>query len=81
MKQSACGCAGVFSALCAVELYATVFEKANALNKLEAFASLNGAAFYGLPPPTRHVTLAREQWEIPSSIPFGDTDVVPFNAG
>ena len=80
-KESGCGCAGVFTAHAAIELYAAAFEEAGALDKLEGFASRNGAAFYGLDPPTSSVTLVREEWKVPDSMPFGDTVVVPYKAG
>ncbi|WP_455204583.1 dihydroorotase [Kaarinaea lacus] len=80
-KESACGCAGIFSAHAAVELYATAFEQAGALDKLEAFASYNGADFYQLPRNTETVTLTMEDWEIPNVLPLGEDKVVPFFAG
>ena len=80
-KESACGCAGVFSAHAAIELYAEAFEEAGALDKLPNFASRFGAEFYGLEPPTQTVTILKESWTMPESIPFGDETVVPFRAG
>ncbi|NVE00797.1 dihydroorotase [Massilia sp. BJB1822] len=80
-KEAACGCAGCYTALHAMELYAEAFERAGALDKLEAFASLNGPAFYGLPPNTDTITLKREQWTLPETLPFGDQEIVPLNAG
>jgi len=80
-KESACGCAGCYTALHAMELYATAFEQAGALDKLEAFASLNGPAFYGLPVNEDTVTLKRETWTIPASVPMGETELVPLDAG
>ena len=80
-KQSACGCAGVFSAHAALELYAEAFEEAGALDKLEGFASLHGSAFYRLPPHESTVTLDRAQWTVPESLKFGDEEVVPLYAG
>ncbi|KAL1526480.1 hypothetical protein AB1Y20_015190 [Prymnesium parvum] len=80
-KEAACGCAGVFSAHSAIELYAEAFEQAGALDKLEAFSSVNGAAFYGLEVNQHKVTLALEPWKVPDSVPFGDSVVVPFGAG
>ena len=80
-KESCCGCAGCFSHPAAVEMYAEVFEQAGALDKFEAFASLNGADFYGLPYNKTTITLERESWEIPSSVPFGDSVIVPLAAG
>jgi dihydroorotase len=80
-KESACGCAGCYTALHAMELYATAFEQAGALDKLEAFASLNGPAFYDLPVNTGTVTLKRETWTIPPSVPMGEHQLVPLDAG
>ena len=109
-KESACGCAGVFSAHCALELcaardirprnsgairlrnsldapcctsrrYAEAFEEAGCLDHLEAFASTNGANFYGLPLNEGTVTLKREAWTAPATLPFGDEVVVPFRGG
>ena len=80
-KESACGCAGCYTALHAMELYATAFEQAGALDKLEAFASLNGPAFYDLPVNEGTVTLKRETWTIPSSVPMGEHELVPLDAG
>ncbi len=80
-KEAACGCAGCYSAFAAIELYATAFEQEGALDKLEAFASHFGADFYGLPRNTETVTLAREPWQVPAQLPFGDTRVVPLCAG
>ncbi|MBB3214600.1 dihydroorotase [Herbaspirillum sp. Sphag1AN] len=81
LKEHACGCAGCYTALHALELYAQAFEQANALDKLEAFASFNGPAFYGLPRNTGTVSLRRESWTIPAELPMGDTTVVPLNGG
>ena len=81
-KESACGCAGVFSAHAAIEFYAEAFEEAGALDKLPNFASRFGAQFYGLEPPTESVTLVRDDFRrLPDSLPFGDEVVVPFRAG
>ena len=80
-KESACGCAGVFTAHAAIEMYAEAFEEAGALDKLPNFAAKFGAQFYGLDPPTREVTLTRRQWALPESMPFGNEVVVPFRAG
>ena len=71
-KEAACGCAGIFSAHGAIELYAEAFESAGALARLEAFASEHGADFYGLPRNTGRLTLVKEPWEVPRSYPFGD---------
>jgi dihydroorotase len=80
-KENACGCAGVFSAHAALELYAEAFERAGRLDRLEAFASLRGPAFYGLPPNTGTVTLVKETWEPPAAYRFGEAELVPFRAG
>jgi dihydroorotase len=80
-KESACGCAGCYTALHAMELYATAFEQAGALDKLEAFASLNGPNFYGLPVNEGSITLKREAWTIPPSVPMGEHQLVPLDAG
>jgi len=80
-KESACGCAGVYSAHNAIELYAEVFEAAGCLEKLEAFASHNGADFYGLPGNRNTITLEKKDWTVPLTLPFGDDEVVPFRAG
>ncbi|MCB9526198.1 MAG: dihydroorotase [Myxococcales bacterium] len=80
-KESACGCAGVYSAPFALGLYAEVFEAAGALDRLESFASLNGPAFYGLPANAGTVTLVREADPVPTALPFDDTRIVPFRAG
>lgn len=80
-KESACGCAGIYSAHAAIELYAEAFEQAAALDKLEGFASHYGADFYGLPRNSDTITLQKEAWEVPANYPFGDEVVVPFRAG
>jgi dihydroorotase len=80
-KEAACGCAGMYTAHAAIELYAEAFEQAGALDKLEAFASCNGADFYGLPRNTEQITLVRESWTVPESLPFGDDMLVPLRAG
>jgi len=80
-KESACGCAGIFSAPTALELYAHVFDEARALDKLEAFASLNGPMFYGLPVNEETVTLVREDWVAPNSIKVADGRVVKVYQG
>jgi dihydroorotase len=80
-KEASCGCAGCYTALHAMELYATAFEQAGALDKLEAFASLNGPAFYNLPVNEGTITLKRESWTLPAALPFGEAAVVPLNAG
>ena len=81
MKEaSVCG-AGCFTALSAMELYAEAFDQAGALDKLEAFASLNGPAFYGLPVNSGHVTLRRDSWTLPEAVPFGDAQLKPLRGG
>lgn len=80
-KETCHGCAGIYTAHAAIELYAEVFEKANALEKLEAFASFNGADFYGLPRNTAKITLVKEPWSVPEKLAFGDRELRPFRAG
>jgi dihydroorotase len=80
-KETACGCAGIFTAACALELYAEVFDEEGALDRLEAFASLNGPAFYRLPANEALVTLCREISTVPGPIGDGDLAVAPFRAG
>jgi dihydroorotase len=80
-KESACGCAGCFTAHAALELYAEAFDAAGALERLEAFASFNGPAFYRLPRNADRVTLVRERWEAPREVPFGATALVPLRGG
>jgi dihydroorotase len=80
-KEAACGCAGCYSAYAAIELYAEAFEQRNALDKLEAFASKNGPDFYGLPRNTDTITLVREDWTAPASLPLGEQTVIPLRAG
>ncbi len=80
-KETACGCAGVFSAPAALEIYAEVFEEERALDRLEAFASLNGPRFYRLPVNEERVRLRREDWIVPARIGEGELAVVPFRAG
>ena len=81
-KEAACGCAGVYTAHAAIELYAIAFEEAGALDKLEGFASRFGPQFYGLPVNDDTITLAREDWIVPAAIPFGDgEELVPLRAG
>src|SRR4029077_3371986 len=80
-KETACGCAGIFTAPAALEIYAEVFEEAAALDNFEAFASLNGPAFYRLPVNEARITLRREDWTVPERIGEGDLAVAPFRAG
>ena len=80
-KEAACGCAGLYTAHAALELYATAFEEAHALDRLEAFASVHGADFYGLPRNTGKIRLVRQEWRVPESYAFGEDTVVPMRAG
>jgi len=80
-KESACGCAGIYSAHNAMEFYAEVFEKADCLDKLEGFASHYGAEFYGMPKNESTITLEKKPWQIPDSLPFGKSKIIPFRAG
>ncbi len=80
-KEAACGCAGIYTAHAALELYAIAFEEAGALDKLEGFASVHGAQFYGLPVNRGSVTLARGEWRVPETLAFGGEELVPFRAG
>jgi dihydroorotase len=81
-KEAACGCAGIFTAVNALELYTQVFDEENELEKLEGFASLHGSAFYGMDLNDDHVTLVRENVRIPGSIPVSDgSSIRPFRAG
>jgi dihydroorotase len=80
-KETACGCAGIYTAHAALELYAVAFEEAHALERLEAFASRFGAQFYGLPVNGGSLTLERSEWKVPESLPFGAERLVPLRAG
>jgi dihydroorotase len=80
-KESACGCAGMYSAHAALELYAEAFAAADALDKLEGFASHFGPDFYGLPRNETRITLRREDWQVPESYPLGNETLVPLYAG
>jgi len=80
-KEAACGCAGCYTAYAAIELYAEAFEQRNALDKLEGFASQHGPDFYGLPRNTDRITLVREEWTAPTSLPLGEHTVIPLRAG
>ncbi len=79
-KESACGCAGSYTAHAAIELYAEAFEQAGALDKLEAFASINGPTFYNLPINEDKITLVKTPWQVPAILTFGDDHVVPIRA-
>jgi len=81
LKEHASGCAGCYTAHAAMELYAQAFEAAGALDRLEAFASFNGADFYGLPRNTGTLTLRREAWTVPESFAFGEAELKPLGAG
>ncbi|MGB0361008.1 MAG: dihydroorotase [Endozoicomonas sp.] len=80
-KESSCGCAGCYTAPAAIELYTEVFEGMNALDNLEGFASFHGPDFYGLPRNRDTITLIKEEWNMPDSIPLGDQQVKPLRAG
>ncbi|MBZ9665192.1 dihydroorotase [Pseudomonas sp. LMG 31766] len=80
-KEAACGCAGCYTAYAAIELYAEAFEQRGALDKLEAFASFHGPDFYGMPRNSDSITLVREEWTVPATLPLGDNSVVPLRAG
>ena len=80
-KETACGCAGCYSAFSAMPLYAEIFEDLGVLDKLEAFASFNGADFYGLPRNSDTITLVKESWEMPDELPLADGTIVPLKAG
>lgn len=80
-KETACGCAGCFSAPAALEMYAEVFEAVGALARLEAFASINGPAFYGLPRNQASVLLRKEAWTMPAEFPLGAHSIIPLRAG
>ena len=81
LKEHAAGCAGCYTAFSAIELYAEAFDAAAALGRLEAFASVNGPAFYGLPRNKGTVTLRRETWIVPETLPFGDATLKPLRGG
>lgn len=80
-KESSCGCAGIYSAHAAIELYAEAFDEAGALDRLEAFASFHGPDFYGLPRNTSTIMLRKEPWVVPEEMDFGGTPGVPMRAG
>jgi dihydroorotase len=80
-KETACGCAGIFSAHAAIELYAEAFEQAGRLDRLEAFASERGADFYGVPRNEQRIALRREPWTVPDHYAYGDDQLVPLRAG
>jgi len=80
-KEAACGCAGIYTAHAAIELYAEAFEALGALDKLEGFASFHGADFYRLPRNTGNITLIKQSWQAPDSLIFGEHRLVPLRAG
>ncbi|GDY25780.1 dihydroorotase [Agarivorans sp. Toyoura001] len=80
-KESACGCAGCYSAPAAIELYAEIFDQLGILDKLEGFASFNGPDFYGLPRNSETITLSKQAWQVPESVMVEDETLVPFFAG
>jgi dihydroorotase len=80
-KEHACGCAGCYTAVCALELYAEAFEDAGALDRLEAFAAFHGADFYGLPRNTDSIVLEKRDWRLPEEFAFGEQTIVPLRGG
>ena len=80
-KETSCGCAGIYSAHAAIELYAEAFDNANALDKLEGFASFYGADFYGLPRNTDTITLEKRDWQVPDHYNFAQEKLIPLRAG
>lgn len=80
-KETSCGCAGCYSAYGAIGLYAEIFEELGILHQLEAFASFNGADFYGLERNTDTITLVREPWTMPDELPLANGTIVPLKAG
>ena len=81
LKEHALGCAGCYTAMTAIELYAEAFDNAGALDRLEGFVSLHGADFYGLPHNTDTVTLKRETWTVPETVPYGEATLKPLRGG
>jgi dihydroorotase len=80
-KETACGCAGIYSAHAGIELYAEAFEQAGRLDRLEAFASERGADFYGLPRNEGRLVIERSPWQVPPTYPFAEGELVPLRAG
>jgi dihydroorotase len=80
-KESACGCAGIYTAHAAIELYAEAFDQAGDFSQFEQFMSLSGPAFYRLPINSNRISLVRQNWTVPGSVPFGDQQLIPFRAG
>ena len=81
LKEHASGCAGCYTAHAAIEMYAEAFDSVGALERLEAFASFHGADFYGLPRNTTQITLQRQDWRSPVTVPFGDAELKPLRGG
>ncbi len=81
LKEHACGCAGCYTALHALELYTQAFDQAGALDRLEGFASFHGADFYGLPRATERVTLRREPWTLPAEFMVCGDEILPLGGG
>ena len=80
-KESSCGCAGIYSAHAAIELYAEAFDSADSLDKLEGFASFHGPDFYGLPRNKDTITLSKQSWLVPETLDFAESELVPMRAG
>jgi dihydroorotase len=80
-KENPCGCAGIYTALNALEIYTQIFDEHNALNQLENFASKNGANFYGLPINESQITLIRKKHHVPNELAFGENKLIPFHSG
>ena len=80
-KESSCGCAGIYNAHAAIELYAEAFDQVGALDKLEAFASFHGPDFYRLPRNQESITLVKESWRVPSAMEFAGEALIPLRAG
>ena len=80
-KETVCGCAGCYTAACALEMYVEAFDEISALDRFQAFASFNGPDFYGLPRNTETITLKRSEWILPVEFPLADKTVVPLRAG
>lgn len=80
-KESACGCAGIYTAHAAIELYAEAFDQANAIDKLETFASFHGADFYKLPRNAAKITITKQNWKVPDSYRTGNESIIPLRAG
>jgi dihydroorotase len=81
LKEHALGCAGCYTALSAMELYAEAFDSVGAIDKLEGFASFHGADFYGVPRNSGTLTLKKETWQLPEKVPFGETELKPLRGG